>query len=60
MESSSDSEEALGQYRSVMFAQSVFEYDDEALSDKVCDMLRLWNGERKPRGVDITLTRRCE
>lgn len=60
VESSSDSEEGSEQYKSVMFAQSVFEYDDKALSDKVCDMLQLWNGERKPRGVDITLTRRCE
>ncbi|KAI0094387.1 exonuclease V a 5' deoxyribonuclease-domain-containing protein [Irpex rosettiformis] len=58
--SSSDSDEDLGQHKSVKFGTTEFEQDSQQLNDHLRDILMLWNGQRQPRGVDVTLTRRCD
>lgn len=55
---SSDSEPEIG-LASGIIGTKRFRNDDGFLDAHLTDVLQFWHGERPPRGVDVTLTRRC-
>lgn len=46
--------------KSIVIGTKSFQHDDNSLDTHLADILQWWHGQRPPRGVDITLTRRCQ